>query len=126
MNLEEMKYPIGQFKLPDLVTSEILGQYISDIESFPARLTAEVENLTEEQLDTPYRPDGWTIRQVVNHCADSHMNGLIRHKLLLTENKPIIKPYIENLWVDLIDSKSMAIESALQILFGVHKRWTYC
>ena len=101
-----------------------MSKYISDIESFPARLTAEVENLTDEQLDTPYRPDGWTIRQVVNHCADSHMNGLIRHKLLLTENKPTIKPYIENLWAELPDSKSMPIESAIQILLGVHKRWT--
>jgi hypothetical protein len=124
MNLEEMKYPIGRFKMPDLAAPESLGKYISDIELFPARLRAEVENLTDEQLDTPYRLDGWTIRQVVNHCADSHMNGLIRHKLLLTEDKPTIKPYLENLWAELSDSKSMPIESALQILFGVHKRWT--
>ncbi len=124
MNLEELKYPIGQFKTPDLVTSEILSKYISGIKSFPARLKAEVDNLTDEQLDTHYRPDGWTIRQVVNHCADSHMNGLIRHKLLLTENKPTIKPYIESLWAELPASKSMPIESAIQILLGVHKRWS--
>ena len=113
MNLEEMKYPIGQFKMPDLVTPEILGKYITDIESFPKRLRAEVENLTDEQLDTPYRPDGWTIRQVVNHCADSHMNGLARLKLSLTEDKPTIKPYLENCWTELADSKTMPIEPAL-------------
>jgi hypothetical protein len=79
MNLEELKYPIGKFKTPDTITSEVLNKYISDIELFPQKLRVEVENLTDEQLDTPYRPDGWTIRQVVNHCADSHMNGLARH-----------------------------------------------
>lgn len=124
MTSEQLRFPIGGFMKPDKLTSEILSEYISDIEFFPARLKAEVENLTDEQLDTHYRPDGWTIRQVVNHCADSHMNGLIRHKLLLTENKPTIKPYLENLWAELPDSKSMPIESALQILDGVHKRWT--
>jgi hypothetical protein len=124
MNIEQMKYPIGKFKMPDIVTSDIIEKFISVIESFPARLKAEVENLTDGQLDTPYRPDGWTIRQVVNHCADSHMNGLARHKLLLTEDKPVIKPYLENRWAELADSKSMPIEPALQILDGVHKRWT--
>ena len=124
MNLEEMKYPIGQFKMPDLVTPEILGKYITDIKSFPKRLRAEVENLTDEQLDTPYRPDGWTIRQVVNHCADSHMNGLARLKLALTEDKPTIKPYLENRWAELADSKTMTIEPALLMLNGLHKRWT--
>lgn len=124
MNIEQMKYPIGKFKMPDIVTSEVIGKFILVIELFPARLKSEVENLTDEQLDTPYRPDGWTIRQVVNHCADSHMNGLIRHKLLLTEDKPTIKPYMENLWAELVDSKTMPIESALQIIVGVHKRWT--
>lgn len=119
-----MKYPIEKFKLPDMVTSEVIGKFILVIESFPARLKAEVEKLTDEQLDTPYRPDGWTIRQVVNHCADSHMNGLIRHKLLLTEDKPTIKPYMEDRWAELVDSKTMPIASALQILDGVHKRWT--
>jgi hypothetical protein len=103
----------------------MLRKYMADIGSFPKRLRDEVENLTDEQLDTPYRPDGWTIRQVVNHCADSHMNGLTRHKLLLTENKPTIKPYLENLWAELPDSKSMPIESALQILDGVHDGGRY-
>ena len=123
MNLEEMKFPIGQFKMPDLVTPEIIGKYITDIESFPKRLRAEVENLTDEQLDTPYRPDGWTIRQVVNHCADSHMNGLARLKLALTEDKPTIKPYFENRWAELADSKTIPIEPALLILDGLHNRW---
>ncbi|NWF88791.1 MAG: putative metal-dependent hydrolase [Ignavibacteriaceae bacterium] len=124
MNIEQMKYPIGKFKLPDIITTEIIEKFILVIESFPARLKAEVENLNEEELDTPYRPEGWTIRQVVNHCADSHMNGLIRHKLLLTEDKPTIKPYMEDRWAELADSKTMPIASALLILDGVHKRWT--
>lgn len=124
MNIEQLKYPIGKFKMQDIVTSETIEKFISVIELFPARLKAEVENLTNEQLDTPYRTDGWTIRQVVNHCADSHMNGLTRHKLLLTEDKPTIKPYMENLWAELADSKAMPIDPALQIIEGVHKRWT--
>jgi uncharacterized damage-inducible protein DinB len=109
--------------MPDLVTPEALGKYIADIESFPTKLRAEVENLTDEQLDTPYRPDGWTIRQVVNHCADSHMNGLARLKLALTEDKPTIKLYLENRWAELADSKTMTIEPALLMLDGLHKRW---
>lgn len=124
MNIEQMKYPIGKFKMSDVVTAETIEKFIWEIESFPVRFKAEVENLTNQQLDTPYRPDGWTIRQVVNHCADSHMNGLIRHKLLLTEDKPTIKPYMEDRWAELADSKTMLIESALKILDGVHKRWT--
>jgi hypothetical protein len=123
MNLEEMKYPIGRFKMPSLAKPETLDKYIADIESFPNRLKAEVEILADEQLDTPYRPDGWTIRQVVNHCADSHMNGLARLKLALTEDKPTIKPYFENRWAELADSKTMPIEAALLMLDGLHKRW---
>lgn len=124
MNIEALRYPIGEFKKPEKLTSEILGKYISDIESFPKRLRPEVENLTDEQLDTPYRPDGWTIRQVVNHCADSHMNALIRFKLAITEDQPTIKPYFEKRWAELADSKTMTIEPALLILDGLHKRWT--
>jgi len=124
MKINHLKFPIGEFKKPDTLTSEILGKYIKDIESFPKRLRAEVENLTDEQLDTPYRPDGWTIRQVVNHCADSHMNSLTRFKLALTEDKPTIKPYFEERWAELADSKTMPIDSALLMLEGLHKRWT--
>lgn len=79
--------------------------------------------LSDAQLDTPYRPEGWTIRQVVHHCADSHMNAIIRLKLALTEEKPVIKPYFEDRWAELVDGKSLPIEPSLKILEGVHKRW---
>ena len=123
MIVEELKYPIGKFVKPDTFTPEILNHYIRNIESFPSRLRTEVEHLTDEQLDTRYRPDGWTIRQVVNHCADSHMNSFMRFKLALTEDTPTIKPYFENRWAELADSKRMPIEPALKILEGLHQRW---
>ena len=121
--MEELKYPIGRFKVPENYTQHNLEQYISIIESFPKKMKQEVGQLNEERLNTPYRPEGWTIRQVVNHCSDSHMNGFIRLKLALTEENPVIKPYLQDRWADLADSKLMPIEAALSILEGVHTRW---
>lgn len=122
-SLERLRYPIGKFNKPENFTEKIINEYISDIEHFPTRLRKAVENLSEEQLNTLYRPDGWTIRQVVHHCADSHMNSIIRFKLALTEDTPIIKPYHEELWAELKDSSNMPIEPSLHILDGVHTRW---
>lgn len=122
--MEELKYPIGRFKAPETYTQKQLEEYISTLESFPQKIKQEVENLNAAQLDTPYRLDGWTIRQVVNHCSDSHMNGFIRLKLALTEENPVIKPYVEYLWSELADAKQMPIAPALTILEGVHARWT--
>lgn len=124
MNIEELKYPIGKFEKPNEVTGEMLQSYISVIAAFPNKIRKEVEALNDSQLDTPYRPDGWTIRQVVNHCADSHMNSLMRLKLTLTEENPTIKPYMEALWAELADSKTMPIEPALKMIEGIHARWT--
>lgn len=124
MNMENLKYPTGKFQKPEAFTEKILQSYISQISSFPSRLRDEVEYLDEKQLDTTYRPDGWTIRQVVNHCSDSHLNGFTRLKLALTEDKPVIRPYLEAKWAELTDSRQFPIEPALQILEGVHKRWT--
>ena len=124
MTLEELKYPIGKFVKPEIFTPELISKCIEDIGTFPERLKVEVTMLTEQQLETPYRPDGWTIRQVVNHCADSHMNSIIRFKLALTENAPTIKPYQEALWAELTDSKHFPIQSSLLILEGVHQRLT--
>ena len=124
MTLEKLKFPIGHYVKPQLITKDILAVYIQDISSFPERLKREVNHLTEAQLDTEYRPGSWTIRQVVHHCADSHMNSLIRFKLTLTEEKPIVRPYFEDRWAELIDSKNFQIESSIQILEGVHTRWT--
>ncbi len=123
-DLEILRFPIGRFKTPDIISKELIQQWIGDIESFPVRLKQEVVDLNEEQLNTPYREMGWTIRQVVHHCADSHMNSLTRFKLTLTEDKPVVKPYCEDRWAELVDSKSMAITPSLQILEGIHKRWT--
>uniref|UniRef100_A0A7V3E7A0 Putative metal-dependent hydrolase n=1 Tax=Ignavibacterium album TaxID=591197 RepID=A0A7V3E7A0_9BACT len=124
MIIEQLKYPIGQFVKPANITKDILKNWISDISTFPERLQNEVNHLTDEQLDTPYRPGGWTIRQVVHHCADSHMNSLIRLKLTLTEDQPTIRPYFEERWAELLDAKSMHIEPSLKIIEGIHERWT--
>jgi len=124
MALEQLKHPIGKFEKPEIITKDILAKWISEISTFPTRLINEVNHLTDEQLDTPYRPNGWTIRQVIHHCADSHMNSLIRFKLALTEDQPTIKPYFEERWAELFDSKSMPIPPSLKIIEGIHDRWT--
>lgn len=123
MNAEDLKYPIGKFLKPTTFTKNILNGYIEQISSFPERLRLEVDDLSEKQLNTPYRPDGWTIRQVVNHCSDSHMNGYIRLKLALTEETPIIRPYREDRWAELPDSKQHSLAPAIKILEGIHNRW---
>jgi len=124
MTLEQLQYPIGTFNPPKVLTKDLLNQWISEISTFPERLSNEVMTLTNAQLDTAYRPDGWTIRQVVHHCADSHMNSLTRLKLALTEDQPTIKPYYEERWAELDDSKSMPIAPSLKMIEGIHERWT--
>jgi hypothetical protein len=124
MIIEELKYPIGRFEKPATITAETLSKWISDILYFPERLKNEVNHLTDEQLNTHYRPGGWTIRQVIHHCADSHMNSLTRLKLVLTEDSPTIKPYYEERWAELADSKNMSIEPSLKMIEGIHERWT--
>lgn len=121
--MEKLKYPIGKFEKPEELTKDYLEKCISVIEQFPSLLRAETHHLTDEQLDTRYRPEGWTVRQVVNHCADSHMNAVIRVKWALTEHKPTIKPYFEDRWAELPDGTSISIEPALNLLDGLHKRW---
>ncbi|WP_445755916.1 YfiT family bacillithiol transferase [Polaribacter sp.] len=123
MDIEKRKYPIGKFVKPTTITNYMIKMWISDISTFPKRLLSVVENLTDVQLDTPYRPDGWTIRQVIHHCADSHMNSLTRLKLALTENQPTIKPYYEERWAELFDTKNMPIEPSLKMISGIHERW---
>lgn len=124
MSTEELKYPIGIYSKPQEITQELLSEYILAISTFPEKLKNEVHHLTDSQLDTPYRPGGWTIRQVVHHCADSHMNSLFRFKLALTEDNPTIKPYFEDRWAELADSKSMPVDAALKMIEGIHARWT--
>lgn len=121
--MEELKYPVGRYQKPDVFTKEILTESIFVIEQFPKKIKQEVESLSDEQLDTPYRPDGWTVRQVVHHCADSHINAFIRIKMALTEDTPTIKPYSEALWAELADGKNLPIQPSLSIIENVHLRW---
>ncbi len=120
---EKLKYPIGQFKAPDNVTEADLENYISDIEIFPAKLKALVSEFTESQLDTAYREKGWTVKQVIHHVADSHINAYIRFKLALTEDMPAIKPYFEDKWAELGDYKSTPADISLALIDFLHKRW---
>ncbi|MDP1727875.1 MAG: putative metal-dependent hydrolase [Bacteroidota bacterium] len=122
-DLEKLKYPIGKYTKPENVTHEMIQDYISIIESFTQKITKEVMSLSNEQLQYTYRPGGWTIRQLVHHCADSHINAFTRFKLALTEDKPTIKPYMEALWAELADSKT-SIEPSLKMIEGTHSRWT--
>ncbi|CAI2765553.1 YfiT family bacillithiol transferase [Flavobacterium collinsii] len=124
-DLEKLKYPIGKFQAPKDYNAEYISTNIAIIESFPNKLKKETIDLTEEQLDTSYRPDGWTVRQVIHHCAESHMNCFIRLKWALTENNPVIKAYDEKLWSELPDNLTMPIEPTLQLLEGLHFRLAY-
>lgn len=120
----DIKYPIGTFQFNDEITSSVLNMWIDEIEDLPRLLRDAVKNLDNEQLDTPYRAGGWTVRQVIHHIADSHMNAYVRFKLALTEENPIIKPYDETKWAELSDY-SLPIEPSLILLETLHRRWTY-
>jgi hypothetical protein len=123
--LEKLRYPIGGFIVPEVYSGEYLSEKIAEITSFPERLKKEVSLLTDEQLDTPYRQDGWSIRQVIHHCADSHLNCFIRVKWTLTEDTPTIKYYYEDRWSELDDNLTMPIHPTLLLLEGLHYRLTY-
>ncbi|MBL0736706.1 putative metal-dependent hydrolase [Flavobacterium sp. GN10] len=125
LDLEKLKYPIGKFTAPDQYSAEYLSEKITEIETLPEKLTIEAIHLTDEQLDTPYRPGGWTVRQVIHHCAESHMNCYVRLKWALTENNPVIKPYDEVLWSELSDNLTMPIQPTLDLLKGLHFRLGY-
>jgi hypothetical protein len=120
----DLRYPVGRFQAPAVITPEDRTRFISIIERLPNSLRAAVAGLSREQLDTPYRDGGWTIRQVIHHLADSHMNSFIRFKLGLTEDSPTIKPYDEAACAELADSLGMPVDSSLMLLDGLHQRWT--
>ena len=119
---EDLSYPIGKFVKIFEFTTDLKLSLIENIAGLPQKINAAVENLNDEQLDTPYRPAGWTVRQTVHHVADSHLNSLIRFKLALTENAPTIRPYYEDRWAELADS-FLPVEGSLKIIEGLHLRW---
>jgi len=117
------RYPIGKLEIPVAVTPALRQSAIETIAQTPAKFRAAVKGLTDAQLDTPYREGGWTVRQLAHHLPDSHVNAYVRLKLALTESAPTIKPYAEEKWAQLADSRSTPIEVSLALLESLHTRW---
>jgi len=121
---ESLRYPTGRFQRPSRpLESAERRQMIDKIERTPRDIRGAIDGLSDSQLDTPYRPGGWTVRQVVHHVPDSHMNAFIRFKLALTEETPTIKPYDESAWAKLSDARETPIETSLSLLSALHERW---
>ncbi len=121
--MTDLRYPIGKFSYDGPPTPEQRQELLHEIEQAPGRMRVAVKGLSQEQLDTPYRPDGWTVRQVVHHVPDSHLNAYLRYKLALTEEEPTIKPYAEDKWARLADTAATPIETSLTLLDSLHDRW---
>jgi len=119
----DLRFPIGKFEAPPAIGAETVAQWIDDIAAAPARFREAVRGLYDAQLDTPYRPDGWTVRQVIHHVPDSHINSYVRFRLAVTEDNPTVKPYDEAKWAGLSDARSAPVEMSLQLLESVHLRW---
>jgi hypothetical protein len=122
--MTDPRYPIGPFRAPESISSQDLQGAIDAIAALPAELRMAVSSLDGAQLDTPYRAGGWSVRQVVHHLADSHMNSFLRMRKALTEDNPDIFAYDENSWADLVDSRHADPDVSLTLLGGLHKRWT--
>jgi hypothetical protein len=120
--MEDLQYPIGKFKW-DGASEEQLRQWIDEIAAAPAHLRAAVHGLSPQLIDTPYRPGGWTVRQLVHHVPDSHLNSYMRFRLALTEQEPTIKPYDQQRWAELPDSRTAPVEVSLSLLESLHERW---
>lgn len=123
MDLEKLKFPIGESVTTNNPTNNDIKQWIKDIENFPDTLETLLKGASTKQLNYKYRPNGWTVKQVVHHCADSHLNSIVRFKLALTENLPTIKPYFEDKWAELPDSLMDDVSFSVSILKGLHKKW---
>lgn len=119
----ELRYPVGKFQAPKNTSAGDCAQWIDEIERLPGQLAEAVGGLNEQQLDTEYRPGGWSIRQVVHHLPDSHMNSYVRVRLALTEDCPAIKPYAEDRWAELADASRGPVDLSLSLLAALHARW---
>ena len=119
----DLRFPIGQFEYGSQLTNEQRQACIDQIGETPERMRAAVAGLSEEQLNSPYRPEGWTVRQVVHHVPDSHLNSYVRFKLALTEDHPTIRAYDENLWANLDDARNAPVDLSLDLLESLHRRW---
>jgi len=122
--MSDPRYPIGKFDGRGPANPAERERFIQNIEEAPAKLKAAVAGLSPQQLDTPYREGGWTVRQLIHHVPDSHLNSYIRFKLALTEDEPTIKPYHEDRWAELADTKLTPVDVSLTLLDSLHKRWT--
>ena len=123
VDIEKLKFPIGLYVPNKNPNNKLLQQWIGDIEHFPNRVEALVKGASTEKLNWRYRPDGWMVKQVIHHCADSHMNSIIRFKLALTEDTPTIRPYHEDRWANLEDALTDDINDSLTTLKGLHSKW---
>jgi hypothetical protein len=123
MDSPDLRYPVGKFRFPETITREQRSNFVEQIAEAPMRLRSAVTGLDQSQLDTPYRPGGWTVRQVVHHVPDSHLNSYMRFRLALTEDEPTIKPYHEGRWAELPDARTAPVEVSLRLLECLHSRW---
>lgn len=121
--IEKLRYPTGRFQLPEGMDKTQIDKYINEIKRLPEQLRDAVSGLNDEQLDTSYREDGWTVRQVIHHVADSHLNSYIRFRWSLTEETPTIKAYYEDRWAELDDARNAPVEISLKLLDALHDRW---
>ena len=120
---DDLRYPVGRFDMQEEVTPERRREWIEQVAEAPTRLREAVAGLDDRQLDTPYREGGWTVRQVLHHLADSHINAYVRMKLALTEDSPAVKTYDEARWAELADSRDTPPEVSLALLDALHRRW---
>lgn len=119
----DLRYPVGPFDFNGTLSGDQRQAMIDEIAVTPERMRAAVDGLSDEQLDTPYRPGGWTVRQVVHHVPDSHLNSYTRFKLAITEDNPTIRAYDENLWANLTEAKTAPVDMSLDLLEALHRRW---
>jgi hypothetical protein len=124
-NLEMLRFPIGRFDRHQEITATAFQKFLADIEEHPKLLRQAVAGLTNAQLDTPYRPGGWTVRQVTHHLPESHLNAFTRIKLALTEQEPVIKPYNEVAWAELPDNRTAPVELSVALQESLHGRWLF-